>query len=93
MILEEELCSLAPSEVTPLPPPRCFRPQFASHLANARHPGHDALVVAFPRNLAEEEVDLVVVWVEGVGNGMGGYEPGLWGEKKTRGTKSQRCLH
>lgn len=93
MILEKELCSLAPSEVTPLPLPRRFRPQFASHLANARHPGHDALVVAFPRNLAEEEVDLVVVWVEGVGNGMGGYEPGLWGEKKTRGTKSRRCLH
>lgn len=49
-----------------------------SHLADAGHARHDPLVAAFPRHLAEEEVDLVVVWVEGVGNGMSGYESALW---------------
>lgn len=52
-------------------------PLSTSHLAHTCHSWHDALVVAFPRNLPEEKVDLVVIWIVGVRNGMSRYKPGL----------------
>lgn len=75
---------MAPSNVTLFH----YRAASESHLANASHTRHDPLVVAFPRDLAEEEVDLVVVWVEGVRNGMSSYESALWDGKTTRETES-----
>lgn len=80
MKIKTTICSLAPSKVTPFH----YRTVPESYLANASHPGHDPLVAAFPRNLAEEEVDLVVVWVEGVRNGVSRDESALWGGKTTR---------
>lgn len=47
------------------------------HLAHAGHSGQHALVVAFPGNLAEEKVDLIVIWIVGVCNGESCYKLGL----------------
>lgn len=73
LLLPLSLALLCHAETWPHP----TVPLSASHLAHTCHSWHDALVVAFPRNLPEEKVDLVVIWIVGVGNGMSRYKPGL----------------
>lgn len=61
-----------------------------SHLTHASHPRQDALVVAFPRNLTEEKVYLIIVRVVGVRNGMSRYEPGLWRQSEEKTKRGER---
>lgn len=68
----------APTPTRPLCPP-------STHAADAGHAGEHALVAGAPvaRRLAEEEVDLVVVRVVGVGDGVSADEPGLCRERQS----------
>lgn len=86
-----------PSPLPSMPPYTSRFPHLSciiSHLAHTSHPGHDALVVAFPRHLAEEKVYLIIIWVVGVCNGMSRYKPGLWrhGEEKRESVKISRVM-
>lgn len=60
-----------------LPHLSCIMP----HLAHTCHSGHDALVVAFPWNLTEKKVYLIIIWIVGVCNGMSRYKSGIWRHK------------
>lgn len=69
---------MTPPMIPPLPWRAQVCPALSTpHLAHAGHPGQYALVVAFPGNLAEEKVDLVVVRVVGVRDGVSCDELGL----------------